>query len=433
MAVPEKSPKSIKEKKPPVSSTTVVDSRTYFYHPSIVDDICQTGSNGHISMSSFYFFPDDSWESELKDVTKYKSEGIRNAIVVGFVTGPKGEDTTTMAERASWFLANLNSLVHPAKPWVKDICLTIPHFEARSDRDARPGVASLAQIIADAIVGARRKPKYVITLGDHSHRLHKYINREGVHHVAVTANQLLAQTLIDNGYGDISTVVAAPDIGAAGRADDFAYKLAKLLNIKPNTIELTIVKKERDPKKLGESKFAGFIRDVDVTGKTVIIKDDLTDTSGTLLNAASEFRRKGAKKIILVTTHAVHSTDKQGVKAKDKIENAFSEGIIDAYFITDSRPLTWEKDNAQIHIVPVGDLLGNISRSLLERGSISTGIKFRDHFFQPKHPAAMLKQIDKKRKSPKAESDDNSFDIFDASAREDEDKPDKSITPMAQF
>lgn len=45
----------------------------------------------------------------------------------------------------------------------------------------------------------------------------------------------------------------------------------------------------------------------DVEGKDVIIIDDMTDTSGTLCMAATELKKKGAKKVYAFITHGIFS------------------------------------------------------------------------------------------------------------------------------
>ncbi len=392
-----------KEKEPILSRITIADPRTKIYHPSLFADIAGTASYGLYLESKVDFFGDRTWRSIIPEVVGLKKAGINQAVIVGFVTGPGNDGNHTMADRQLWHLANYDSLTHPARPWIKpdNICITISHFEARSDRDATEGEAALAKIMANNYVGQKPKPKYIVTLEDHSHRLHRWLAKGSINHIAVTANQLLAEAIVNKDFGDKNTIVVSPDMGGAGRADDFAYKLARILDVEHDSIDLAIVNKERDYEAVNASIAAGFIREVeDVEGKTVILRDDLGDTLGTGLNPAKKFCEMGAKKIILVETHAVHST-KDGVTAKERIEKAFADGLIDHYFITDSRPLTWELNHPQITVVPVGNLLGEISASILERGYFSTLYHYRDHIFQPKHPMGTVKEIDKKRNGPK--------------------------------
>ena len=45
----------------------------------------------------------------------------------------------------------------------------------------------------------------------------------------------------------------------------------------------------------------------DVTNKTCVIVDDMTDTAGTLCKAASELKEKGAKEVYAFITHGIFS------------------------------------------------------------------------------------------------------------------------------
>ena len=58
----------------------------------------------------------------------------------------------------------------------------------------------------------------------------------------------------------------------------------------------------------------------DVKGKTCIIVDDMTDTSGTLCKAAEELIAAGATKVYAFITHGIFSEPAAERIAKSKIE-----------------------------------------------------------------------------------------------------------------
>ena len=61
----------------------------------------------------------------------------------------------------------------------------------------------------------------------------------------------------------------------------------------------------------------------DVKGKTCIIVDDMTDTSGTLCKAATELKQKGAKKVYAFITHGIFSGP-----AADRIRESELEAVV---------------------------------------------------------------------------------------------------------
>ena len=67
----------------------------------------------------------------------------------------------------------------------------------------------------------------------------------------------------------------------------------------------------------------------DVSGKNVIIVDDMVDTAGTLTKAADLMVERGAKSVRAIATHALLSGD-----AYEKIEKSKLKELI----ITDSIP-----------------------------------------------------------------------------------------------
>ncbi|MCJ7740256.1 hypothetical protein MUP32_02980, partial [Candidatus Microgenomates bacterium] len=122
-------------------------------------------------------------------------------------------------------------------------------------------------------------------------------------------------------------------------------------------------------------------------------RDDVGDSLKTALNTARKLKNeKHAKKVVFVVTHAVHSKT-----AKSDLEQVIAEGLVDAVYISDSRPLSWEKENRSIHIVKVGETIGRISASLLEKGRKGTEKLYGQHLFHPKHHEAMLKEVVERR------------------------------------
>lgn len=87
-------------------------------------------------------------------------------------------------------------------------------------------------------------------------------------------------------------IVLAPDKGALERAK----AVAEILNVEFSHFE----KKRISPTEVQMTPV-----DIDVTGKNVLIVDDIISTGGTMIRAANILRKMGAKKIYVTATHGV--------------------------------------------------------------------------------------------------------------------------------
>jgi len=112
--------------------------------------------------------------------------------------------------------------------------------------------------------------------------------------------------------------VVSPDIGAVKRADEYASALKT---------ELVIISKKRNNETSVELKhFIG-----DVNGRKVLITDDLTESGGTLIEAANACKEQGASEIYCSISHGCFT--KVGVK---RLVGAFKAGLIKQLFVSNS-------------------------------------------------------------------------------------------------
>src|SRR4029453_6702443 len=88
--------------------------------------------------------------------------------------------------------------------------------------------------------------------------------------------------------------IVSPDAGGAERARAYAKRLGA---------ELSIVDKRRTDDGTAE----GMNVIGDVTGRTCILQDDIIDTAGTIVKAASALRAAGAERVFACAVHGVLS------------------------------------------------------------------------------------------------------------------------------
>jgi ribose-phosphate pyrophosphokinase len=130
-------------------------------------------------------------------------------------------------------------------------------------------------------------------------------------------------------------VVVSPDSGGVARATDFRQRVGG---------GLALFAKSRPEADLAElMEMVG-----DVEGKTAVLIDDIISTGGTLLDAVTELRRRGASRVLACVVHPILSGD-----AAERLLASELEVLI----VTDTILVPAERRNHKIHIVPVAPLL----------------------------------------------------------------------------
>lgn len=211
------------------------------------------------------------------------------------------------------------------------ITAVIPYYGyARQDKKVAPRVPISAKLVADLlqVAGATR----VITIDLHAGQIQGFFN--------IPVDNLFAAPVllhyIKKNFND-DLVIVSPDAGGVERARAFAKRL---------DAQLAIIDKRRDAP--NQAKAMAVIGDV--TGKTVVILDDMVDTAGTLTEAAAAIMTKGAKEIHASCAHAVLSGP-----AVERIEASPLKTVV----ITDTIPL---QENAKgcekIKVLSIAPLVG---------------------------------------------------------------------------
>jgi ribose-phosphate pyrophosphokinase len=103
----------------------------------------------------------------------------------------------------------------------------------------------------------------------------------------------------------------------------------------------------------------------DVSGRTCIIQDDIIDTAGTIVKAATALKQSGAARVLACAVHGVLSGS-----AIERLEAA----PLDLVIITNTIPLNTERAKCckKIKQLSVARLLGQAIRSIHEETSVSS-------------------------------------------------------------
>jgi len=187
----------------------------------------------------------------------------------------------------------------------------LPYMKySRQDRKDKSRVPISARVIADSI--GYRADK-VITTDLHADAIQGFYNKpfDNLHSFATVVDYLkkVHPEFLDN------SVIVSPDVGGVARARAFAKRLNK---------EIAIIDKRRE--KAGEVAEMRIIGDI--SGKNVIIVDDIIDSGGTLIEASKALKKNGAVKVFACCTHAILSKN-----AVEKVPKHF-----DRVLITDTIP-----------------------------------------------------------------------------------------------
>ena len=226
----------------------------------------------------------------------------------------------------------------------RHITAVIPYFGwARQDRKDKPRVPIGAKLIAKLLesAGATR----IITMDLHADQIQGFFEKP-VDHLFASAIFIpyLQQLNLDK------LTVASPDMGGSKRA----YAYSKFLES-----DVVICYKQRAKANvITNMELIG-----DVTGKNVVLVDDMVDTAGTLTRAADLMMGRGALSVRAYITHGVLTNG-----ACKKIEDSVLEKLV----ITDSIKDRCPNDCKKIEQVSVGKLFGEAIRRITNEESVSS-------------------------------------------------------------
>ncbi|HKJ49529.1 MAG TPA: ribose-phosphate pyrophosphokinase [Christiangramia sp.] len=224
----------------------------------------------------------------------------------------------------------------------RHITAVMPYFGwARQDRKDKPRVPIAAKMIASILetAGATR----IITMDLHADQIQGFFEKPVDHLYASTVFLPYLKKLgLDN------LTIASPDMGGSKRA--YAYSKALESDV------VICYKQRAKANVISHMELIG-----DVTGKNVVLVDDMVDTAGTLTKAADVMMERGALSVRAICTHPVLSGE-----AYDRIENSKLQELI----VTDSIPL--RQESSKIKVVSCAELFADVMKSVQDNESISS-------------------------------------------------------------
>jgi len=223
----------------------------------------------------------------------------------------------------------------------ESITVVLPYFGyARQDRKDRPRVAIAAKLLAN-LIGASGATR-LMTCDLHADQIQGFFDIPVDH---LDAASVFVPYIKSLNLEDI--IFASPDVGGMKRTRRYASLFAA---------EMVVCDKHRErANEVASMQLIG-----EVTGKDVILVDDLIDTGGTITKAAKLIMDKGAKSVRAVCTHPVLSGN-----AYENIENSVLEEMV----VTDTIPV---KESSKIKVLSISNLFAKAIRKIHDHESISS-------------------------------------------------------------
>ena len=225
------------------------------------------------------------------------------------------------------------------------ITAVLPYYGyARQDRKVSPRAPITAKLVADLITaaGAHR----VLAMDLHAGQIQGFFNIPVDHLFAAPVLLDYMRTRFQD-----HLVIVSPDAGGVERARAFGKRLKA---------GLAIIDKRRESPNV--AKVMNIIGEV--KGLQAILLDDMVDTGGTLVEAASALAAQGASRVVACCTHPVLS----GPAVK-----RLGESVIEEITVTNTIPLRPEAlSNPKFKVLSVAGILAQAIKNIHCNDSVSS-------------------------------------------------------------
>jgi ribose-phosphate pyrophosphokinase len=157
-------------------------------------------------------------------------------------------------------------------------------------------------------------------------------------------------------------VVALPDEGMGKRLKDDKTRSIISENLGPNTSFLQMAKDRIEVNEVNSAHIKGG--KIDLSGKIVLLLDDMIDTGNTMRMAARALLNAGADKILAAAAHGIFSGNaiENFREDRDIVDGKVVRPIAEI-FVTDSVPLRRARGDL-VHVVSLATSLGEVIKSL---------------------------------------------------------------------
>ncbi|MDE2762952.1 MAG: ribose-phosphate pyrophosphokinase [Gemmatimonadota bacterium] len=230
------------------------------------------------------------------------------------------------------------------------VTAVVPYFGyGRQDRKDQPRVSIAAKLVANLIVAAGADR--LVSIDFHQHQIQGFFD--------IPVDHLYAAPVFTGHFRRkqfSNLVVVAPDVGSAKMARGFAKRLGA---------PFAVIDKRRPAANVSEVLHVVG----DVEGRTCLITDDMIDTGGTIAQAITALKDRGAGRVYVAATHALLSAD-----AVEKLEASPLEELV----VTNTIHVPDAKRFDRLRILSVADLLARAITCIHSNASVSKLFELRD-------------------------------------------------------
>ena len=224
------------------------------------------------------------------------------------------------------------------------ITAVLPYYGyGRQDKKDKPRVPITAKLVAELI--QRSGVDRLLTMDLHAAQLSGFFDVPVDH---LFAAPVLLEAIRGLDIPDL--VIVSPDAGGVARARAIAKRLE---------VDLAIVDKRRVAP--NEAEILNVIGEV--SGRDVLILDDIFDTAGTLVNTAASLKTEGADRVLAVGIHGILS----GPALK-----RISDSCLELAFVTNTTPVDCLLEQCdKLRSLSVAPLLGEAIRRIHDNSSVT--------------------------------------------------------------
>ncbi|MGM0440301.1 MAG: ribose-phosphate diphosphokinase [Chlamydiota bacterium] len=223
----------------------------------------------------------------------------------------------------------------------KSITAIIPYFGyCRQDRRDKARVPITARLVANLL--ERAGCTHILTMDLHSDQVQGFFDApvDNLH-----ACPRLLEAVKDCKLQDL--VVAAADIGGSKLARDYADNLGCGIAV--------MDKQRKGPEDVTTQHVVG-----DVSGKDVLIVDDMVSTGGTLLNAIENCCQAGARRIVVAVTH--------GLFSQETLERIVASPI-EKIIVSNTIPGTDDLEHPKVQVTSIARLFSEAIKRVISTAS----------------------------------------------------------------
>jgi ribose-phosphate pyrophosphokinase len=286
----------------------------------------------------------------------------RSCFVLHSLYGEPSQSVNDKLTRLLFFIATLKDAA------AKKVTAVVPYLAyARKDRKTQPRDPVTLRYLAQLFEAVGTDALLVLEVHNPAAFQNAFrCNTEALDCTSLFAAKLVDQLgelshvqlgdLLGDRLADVAVAVVSPDAGGVKRAALFRQKLAHSLG---RSVTMGFVEKFRSAGVLSGELLVG-----EVSGRHVLLFDDLISSGQTLLRAARACHQQGATAVWALAAHGLFNAD---------AESVLSDPMIERVFITDSVPLRLTAGSAlanKLEVVSCAGLFAEAIRRCHEGGSI---------------------------------------------------------------